>query len=143
MFVFFIGASVTEFSTLRSVPCLETKAVQSPAVVFGRKVFHDVNMSAPDVTRPEPHAISDSDSELPLGKKKRVSRKNKPAPTESTVAAVPVSNAPTIRTSLAVPATSNQDSRELAEMRSMVKEIKGLTERNAAYVELMAKNEKS
>ena len=61
-------------------------------------------MSASDLTRPEPHAISDSDSELPVvGKKKHAPRKTKPVPVEPPVAAAIVTNAPTLQASAAVP----------------------------------------
>ena len=59
------------------------------------------------------------------------------------VAAAIVSNAPTIQSSATVPAQINQDNRELSEMCSMFNEIKGLTECNAAYVELIVKNEQA
>ena len=101
-------------------------------------------MSVSDVTRTELHAISDSNSELlVMGEKKRAPRKTKQAMVEPPVATVSVSNAPTLQTSPSVPVDVNQDSRELVEMCSMFQEIKGLTERNAAYVELIAKNEQA
>ena len=86
--------------------------------------------------------LSVTDPELPVvGKKKRAPRKTKPAPVEPPVAAAIVTNAPTLQASASVPVIPTQDSRELAEMRSMFQEIKGLSERIAAYVELLAKNE--
>lgn len=102
----------------------------------------EVKMSVSDVTRTEPHMISDSENDIPLpGKKKRVARKSKPAPVEPPAAIASVANAPTPQPPV-VPVNTTQDSRELAEMRAMFKEIKGLTEKNAAYVELIAEKEK-
>ena len=83
------------------------------------------------MTRPEPHAISDS--ELPVvGKKKHALRKTKPALVEPPVGETFVTNVPTLQASAAVAVISNQDKRELAEMCSMFQGIKGLTERNVA-----------
>ena len=97
-------------------------------------------MSVSDVTRPESHAISDSDPELPVvvRKKKRAPRKTVEPPV---VAAIVI--APTLKASATVPVIPTQDSRELAEIGSMFQEIKGLTERNVAYVELLAKIEQT
>ena len=85
-------------------------------------------MSASDVTRTEPRGISDSDSELPVvGKKSLVPQKTSRHPLNCRLPQL----------------ASNQDSRELAEMRSAFKEKKGLTEHSAVYVELIAKIEQA
>ena len=60
------------YQELPSIPCTEAKLCTLPWCAFDRKVEKDVRMLVSDVTRTEPHAISDSDSELPVvGKKKR------------------------------------------------------------------------
>lgn len=100
-------------------------------------------MSVPDPARHEPHGVSDSESELLIsGKKKRSARKSKGVPADTPPAAPPVTIAPTHQLS-AAPVVVTQDSKEMTEMRAMFAEIKGLTEKNAAYVELMAKNEQA
>ena len=95
-------------------------------------------MSLPEALRPDPHTLSDSDHNVPVvTKKKKVSRKGKMVPrspecpsTSGNVA--PVASAqpqPTTQTSPVGLQTS-----ELLEMRS-------LTERNAVYIEMIAKAE--
>ena len=70
-----------------------------------------MRMSVSDVTRTEPHAISDSDSELPVvGEKNRAPGKTKQATVELPVAPASVSNAPTSQSSVSMLVVANQDS---------------------------------
>ena len=106
-------------------------------------------MSLPEAPRPDPHTLSDSDHDIPVvTKKKKVSRKGKMAPRSpecpsSSGHVAPVPSAQPQPTTIASPVglPVRQENSELLEMRSLCKEMKSLTERNAAYMEMIAKAE--
>ena len=101
-------------------------------------------MSLPEALRPEPHTLSDSDQDVPMvTKKKKISRKGKMAPRspECPSSSGHVASAqpqPTTKTPL-VGLPTRQETSELLEMRSLCKEMNSLMERNAAYMEMIAK----
>ena len=95
-----------------------------------------------DSQRPEPHALSDSEPEVQItGKRKKTARKTKlatPQTDAGNLSGLPPLPGPVTTPPLQVPVAS-QDSSDLAEMKSMFQQMKDMTERNSAFVELLAK----
>lgn len=91
--------------------------------------------------------LSESEPETHIvEKKKKQSRKAKMAAHTHEIAgpSTHVTPAPPLRpTTQASAATAPREANELSEMRSMFNEMKNLTEKNAAYVEMLAKAEQA
>lgn len=95
-----------------------------------------------EAPRSEPHAISDSEPEVVVTKKKKYPRKQKMAtPTAEGASTAGITQPTPVHTPLLVSLPVTQATDELAEIRSLVKEMKSLNQRNTAFAELFAQTE--